>query len=290
MNIAIITDSNSGISDIEAQKLGIFVLPMPIIIDQKTYFEGVDITRQQFFKMQLSGKNITSSQPSPASVKNLWDTALKSYDEIVYIPMSSVLSGSVDTAKTLAKEYLGRVQVVDNHRISVTLNFSVRHAIHLSNIGKNATEIKNILEQDAYNSNIYIAVDDLKYLKKGGRITSAAATMTNILNFKPILKINGGKLDAFKIVRSMRNTKNRIIEAIRNDINTKFYDVGEKNVIIGAAGSFLEKSDALEWESMIKKAFPLATIIYNDLSLSIVCHVGPNAVGVGFAKRHNIYN
>lgn len=285
MKIAIVTDSNSGIDNKISQKLGIYIIPMPVIIENHTYFEGIDISRKEFFEAQLMGKSISSSQPNPLNVSKVWDEVLQHYDELVYIPMSSGLSGSVDTAKTLAKDYNDKVYVVDNHRISVTLNFSVYYAIKLVNLGHSALEIKNILENDAYNSNIYIAVDTLKYLKKGGRITSAAATMINILNFKPILKIHGGKLDAFKISRSIKNTKKNIIEAVHSDIENHFKNIGEKNMIIGTASSFLEKSDAIDWYNTIKSEFPLAKVIYNPLSLSIACHVGPNAIGIGYAEN-----
>ena len=287
MKTAIMTDSNSGIDNINSQKLGIYVLPMPVIIDNKVFFEDIDITRKDFFDAQISGKSITSSQPSPKDVTKLWNDILKTHDEIVYIPMSSGLSGSVETAKTLCRDYHNKVQVVDNHRISVTLNFSIQHAIKLVKQGKTAIQIKQILESEAYNSEIYIAVDTLKYLKKGGRITNAAATMINILNFKPILKIQGGKLDAFKVARSIKNTKRHILEAVRYNINNQFKNIGEQNLIIGAAGSFLQQSDALEWEQMVKSEFPLTKVIYNPLSLSIACHVGPNAIGIGIAESKN---
>lgn len=286
MKTAIVTDSNSGIFSEEAEKTGIFVVPMPVIIDNNSFYEGVDIRQAEFLKAQSSEKMVTSSQPSPSTVLDIWNDVLKEYDELVYIPMSSGLSGSCGTAKMLSEEYNGKVQVVDNHRISVTLRSSVNNAILLSKMGKNACQIKEILEQDAYNASIYVAVDTLEYLKKGGRVTPAGASIANVLNIKPVLTIQGGKLDAFAKVRGMKKAEKIMIDAVKNDIKTRFSDISDNELFIGAAGSFVDKEDECEWKDMVQEAFAGAEIIYNALPLSITCHVGPNAMGIGVALNN----
>ena len=202
-NVAIVTDSNSGISQAEGKELGIYVIPMPFLVDGKLYFEDVDMNKEQFYHFLENDADLSTSQPSPGDVMDLWDKLLKEYDEIVHIPMSSGLSASCSTAMGLARDYDGKVQVVDNQRISVTMQQSVMDAKHLVAAGKSATQIKEILEKEALESSIYLMVDTLKYLKKGGRITPAAALLGSALNLKPILQIQGDKLDAYKKVRGV---------------------------------------------------------------------------------------
>lgn len=206
-NVAIVTDSNSGISQAEGKELGIYVIPMPFLVDGKLYFEDVDMNKEQFYHFLENDADLSTSQPSPGDVMDLWDKLLKEYDEIVHIPMSSGLSASCSTAMGLARDYDGKVQVVDNQRISVTMQQSVMDAKHLAAAGKSAAQIKEILEKEALESSIYLMVDTLKYLKKGGRITPAAALLGSALNLKPILQIQGDKLDAYKKVRGVKAAK-----------------------------------------------------------------------------------
>ena len=240
MKIAILTDTNSGISSTEAEELGIFLIPMPVIIDDETFYEGQNITEEAFYQALASDKKVTTSQPSPADVLDYWDSLLqKGFDEVVYIPMSSGLSNSCHAAMGFAEDYDAKVFVVDNHRISVTLKSSVIMAKKLSDIGKSGSEIKSILEEDAYHSSIYISVNTLTYLKRGGRITPAAAMIGSVLNIKPILTIQGEKLDSFSKARSMKKCEQRMIEALLNDKEKRFADVPNEQLSIGAAGTCL---------------------------------------------------
>lgn len=282
MKTAVMTDSNSGINQEEAKTLGIFSLPMPVIIDGEVYFEGKDITQEQFYGDMISGKNITSSQPSPGDVLDMWDEILKSgYDEIIYVPMSSGLSASCPVATQLAQEYDGKIEVVDNHRISATMHQSILDAKWMANRGASAKEIKTKLEEDAYNSSIYIAVDTLDYLKKGGRVTPAGAAIGSVLNIKPVLTIQGEKLDAFAKVRGMKKAETKMLDAIEEELNNRFAEVDKNKIRIGVAGTFLNDEDTVNWCNMVKERFPESNgIYYEPLSFSIGCHVGPNAMGV----------
>lgn len=284
MKIAILTDTNSGISSTEAEELGIFLIPMPVIIDDETFYEGQNITEEAFYQALASDKKVTTSQPSPADVLDYWDSLLqKGFDEVVYIPMSSGLSNSCHAAMGFAEDYDAKVFVVDNHRISVTLKSSVIMAKKLSDIGKSGSEIKSILEEDAYHSSIYISVNTLTYLKRGGRITPAAAMIGSVLNIKPILTIQGEKLDSFSKARSMKKCEQRMIEALLNDKEKRFADVPNEQLSIGAAGTCLSKEEQLNWRHALEEAFPGADVFYNPLSASIGCHTGPGAVGVGLS-------
>ncbi len=218
--IAIVTDSNSGITQKQAKELGIFVLPMPFLINEETFFEDISLTQEEFYKRLSEGANISTSQPSPESVMSQWDELLKIYDEVVHIPMSSGLSGSCQSALMLAEDYDGKVQVVNNQRISVTQRQSVLDAVELTKTGRNAAQIKEFLENDKFNSSIYIMLDTLHYLKKGGRITPAAAALGTILRLKPVLQIQGEKLDAFAKARTTAQGKSIMMNAISNDIET----------------------------------------------------------------------
>lgn len=285
MKTAVMTDSNSGIKPEEAKTLGIYSLSMPVIIDGQVYFEGKDITQDKFYEDMIAGKDITSSQPSPGDVMEMWDEILKSgYDQIVYIPMSSGLSASCHAAAQLADEYDGRVQVVDDHRISVTMRQSVLDAKWMADNGMTAKEIKDKLEENAYNSVIFLTVEDLKYLKKGGRISPAAAALGAVLNIKPILTTTGGKFEALEKVRGMKKSISKLLDYAQAYIETDLKDYDIEKIRIGAAGSFQNQESADEWYGMVKDRFKdIADIYYNPLSLSIGCHVGPDAAGMGIS-------
>lgn len=282
MKTAIITDTNSGITRKEADDLGIFLIPMPIIIDEQIYYEGVNLSSETFYSDLTGGKDISTSQPSPGDVMDMWNKILSSgYDELVHIPMSSGLSNSCETAIGLSKEFKGNVVVADNHRISVTLRESVLEAKRLADSGLSAKEIKDYLEKTAYDASIYIAVDTLEFLKKGGRITPAAAALGAVLNIKPILSIQGEKLDAFAKVRGMKKCRAKMIEALQNDLNTRFKNVDKGQIRLCTAGTALSPEDAEEWRKCVSEAFGGADVYYNPLSFSIGTHTGPGAMGIG---------
>mgnify|MGYP001103145724 CR=1 FL=1 len=285
--IAIVTDSNSGITQKQAQELGVFVLAMPFQIDGETYYEDITLTQEEFYKKLREGGNISTSQPSPGSVTDLWDKILQEYDQIVHIPMSSGLSGSCQTAIMLAQEeeYDGKVYVVNNQRISVTQRQSVIDAKSMAEAGYDAAAIQKRLEETKFDSTIYITLDTLHYLKKGGRITPAAAALGTILRLKPVLQIQGEKLDAFTKVRGMKKAELKMLEAIEEDLNTRFADVDRKQLRLGAAGTFQKQEDADQWYKMVKDTFEneIDDIYYDSLSFSIGCHVGPNAIGIGIS-------
>ena len=286
MKTAVMTDSNSGITPEEGKKIGIYSLPMPVIIEGDVFYEGKNITQEEYYGAMTSGKNVTTSQPSPGDVMDMWDGILKEgYEQVVYIPMSSGLSASCHAAIQLSEEYDGKVQVVDDHRISVTMRESVLEAKWMANQGMTAEEIKKKLEENAYNSSIYIAVDTLEYLKKGGRVTVAGAAIGAVLNIKPVLTIQGEKLDAFTKVRGMKKAELKMLEAIEEDLNTRFADVDRKQLRLGAAGTFQKQEDAAQWYKMVKDTFEneIDDIYYDSLSFSIGCHVGPNAIGIGIS-------
>lgn len=285
MKTAVMTDSNSGIMPEEAKELGVFVLPMPVIVGNTVYFEGQNINKNQFYGYLETGKNVTSSMPSPGDVLDMWDEILESgYDEVVYIPMSSGLSNSCSASTQLALEYEGKVQVVDNHRISITMYHSILDAKMLAEQGKSALEIKDILEKEAYNSSIYIAVDTLEYLKRGGRVTAAGAALGAVLNIKPVLTIQGEKLDAFAKVRGMKRAQSKMLDAIEEDLNTRFKDVDRELISIDTATTFLSDEEDEEWFEMVANRFPdIKHRINRNLSFSIGCHVGPDAIGIGIS-------
>ena len=276
--VAIMTDSNSGITQKEAKKLGVHVLPMPFLMGDETYYEDINLTQKGFYEKMESGCNISTSQPSPEAVLNMFKELLKEYDEVVHLPMSSGLSGSCQTAYMLSMDFDGKVQVVDNQRISVTLKQSIMEAKALAEAGKNAAEIKEILEADKFNSSIYIMVDTLEYLKKGGRITPAVAALGTILRLKPVLTIQGEKLDSFAKARTSSQGKNLMINAIKNDIDTRFG--GAENVRVMIAYT-KDKEAALQWKEEVQNEFPNHEIQMEPLSLSVACHIGPGALAVG---------
>ncbi len=283
--IAIVTDSNSGITQSQAKELGVFVLPMPFMINDNTYFEDINLTQEQFYELLQDGADISTSQPSPADVIELWDELLKEYDEIVHIPMSSGLSGACQSAIMLADDYDEKVQVVNNQRISVTQRQSVLDAKHLAENGKNAKEIKKFLEEDKFNSTIYIMLDTLYYLKRGGRITPAAAAIGTMLKLKPVLTIQGEKLDAFAKARTSGQGKNVMITAIRNDIENRLGGFGDgSNIYIQLAYTH-DKEAAENFRKEVQEAFPGVEIHMDPLSLSVACHIGPGALGLACCKK-----
>lgn len=280
-SVAIVTDSNSGISQAEGKELGIYVIPMPCLVDGKLYYENVDITKEQFYHFMESDADLTTSQPSPGDVMDLWDKLLKEYDEIVHIPMSSGLSTSCSTAMGLAQDYDGKVQVVNNQRISVTMQQSVMDAKHLAATGKSAAQIKEILEKEALESSIYLVVDTLKYLKKGGRITPAAALLGSALNLKPLLQIQGEKLDAYKKVRGMKAAKKNMLDAMKKDVEGRFADYVAKGQLKLHVAYTTDEETAKQWMEEVQNAFPDLTITRMDpLSFSITCHTGPGVLAI----------
>ncbi len=282
--IAIVTDSNSGITQAEGKQLGITVLPMPFMINEETFYEDITLTQPEFYEKLESGANVVTSQPSPESVLNLWEELLKEYDEIVHIPMSSGLSGSCQSAIMLAEDFDGRVQVVNNQRISVTQRQSALDAKMLAQQDWNAAEIKDFLEKDKFNSSIYIMLDTLYYLKKGGRITPAAAAIGTMLKLKPVLQIQGEKLDAFAKARTANQGKSIMVSAIRNDMETRFGGASADNIWLEVA--YTKNLDtAQQFVSELEKEFPGFDIVCNPLSLSVACHIGPGALAVACCRK-----
>lgn len=280
-NVAIVTDSNSGISQAEGKELGIYVIPMPFLVDGKLYFEDVDMNKEQFYHFLENDADLSTSQPSPGDVMDLWDKLLKEYDEIVHIPMSSGLSASCSTAMGLARDYDGKVQVVDNQRISVTMQQSVMDAKHLVATGKSAAQIKEILEKEALESSIYLMVDTLKYLKKGGRITPAAALLGSALNLKPILQIQGDKLDAYKKVRGVKAAKKNMLEAMKKDVEGRFSDYVTKGQLKLHVAYTTDEETARQWKEEVQSMFPDIAISRMDpLSFSVTCHTGPGVLAI----------
>ena len=281
-SIGIITDSNSGITSKEANEWGVTVIPMPFYINGELYYEGLTLSQKEFYKFLDDNAEVNTSQPSPGDVMKAWDEVLKEKEYIIYIPMSSSLSGTYETAVMLAEEYEGKVFVVNNRRISVTQLQSVKDAINLVNQGKSAKEIKEILEDRQYQASIYIVPDTLDYLKKGGRLTPAVASFAKVLNIKPVLQIQGEKLDAFKKVRGMKQAKRVMKEAIADDIKNRF--AGNSNMRIYAAYTGSEEV-GIEWKSELEEAFPNYDIQIYPLSLSVSCHIGPGAIGIACVEE-----
>lgn len=282
--VAIVSDSNSGITQAQAKALGVTVLPMPFFVGDKTYYEDIDLTQEAFYQMLSEDTDISTSMPLVGNVTDTWDELLKEYDEIVHIPMSSALSGSCETAIMLSDDYDGKVQVVNNKRISVTQRQSVLDAMALAEQGKTAVEIKEILERDKLESSIYIMVDTLHYLKKGGRITPAAAALGTLLRLKPILQLQGERLDAFAKARTVKQAKTMMIEAIKNDFVNRFHDPEGKQLHLHMAYTYdLAAAEAFKQE--VQEAFPGMEIVMNPLSLSVSCHIGPRAIAIACTKK-----
>lgn len=279
MKIAAATDSNSGITQDQAKQLGVHVLPMPFIIDGQMYYEGVDLTHEEFFRRMEEGADITTSQPSPGEVTDFWDKLLEEYDAVVYIPMSSGLSGSCQTAMLLAEDYEGKVYVVNNQRISVTQMQSVLDARDLIKKGYAAAQIRNILEETKFDSSIYVTVTTLKYLKKGGRITPAAAMLGTLLQIKPVLTIQGEKLDAFSKARTLKQGKTIMMTALKKDLETRFHDPEARHTWLEIAYTCSDEM-AQEFKETVAEIYPDANICIAPLSLSIACHIGPGCLAV----------
>lgn len=283
MRIAVVTDSNSGITQAQGKELGIYVLPMPFMIDGKEYFEDITLTQQEFYEKMARDLDISTSQPSPEDTMKLWDTLLSEYDELVYIPMSSGLSGSCQTARMLAEDYGGRIQVVNNHRISVTQRQSALDAFRMAESGMNAGEIREKLEETAMDSTIYITVDTLKYLKKGGRITPAAAALGTLLRLKPVLTIQGEKLDAYAKARTLKQAKTMMLSALQHDLETRWNDPGAEKVNLQIAHTCNEEAAHLLKEEL-GALYPGTDIHVDPLSLSIACHIGPGSLALAATR------
>ncbi len=279
--VAIVTDSNSGITQKQGKELGIRVLPMPFYINEELFFEDITLTQEEFYKRLAEDADISTSQPSPGDVTDLWDELLKSYDEIVHIPMSSGLSSSCETAAMLADDYDGKVFVVDNQRISITQRRSVLDAIALAKKGMSGIEIQDILMREKLEASIYITLDTLKYLKKGGRITPAAAAIGTVLNLKPVLQIQGEKLDAFSKTRGLKSAKKTMLDAIEKDLTQRFAGK-EMNLDLAYTCS---KEDALKWKKEVEERFPGYEIHMDPLSLSVSCHIGFGAVAIACSHK-----
>ena len=283
--VKIVTDSNSGITQAEAEKLGISVLPMPFLINGEEFFEDINLTQEEFYAHLKGDANVSTSQPSVASVTELWDSILKDGCEIVHIPMSSGLSESCHTAEHLAKSYEGKVQVVDNQRISITQKQSVYDAITLAKQGLNAAEIRVKLMNTKFDSSIYISLDTLKYLKKGGRLTPAAALIGTILKIKPVLQIQGEKLDAFKKVHTLKQAKEVMIQAIRSDFEKRFAELVSKGEMQLSVAHTANDEEAAKFKAELEETFPNVPVLFCDpLSLSVSCHIGPGALAVASSR------
>ena len=284
MKVAIITDSNSGITQEEGKQLGIRIVPMPFMINGEEYLEDITLTQQEFYAKLGEGSDISTSQPSPESIMALWDEVLEEYDEIVHIPMSSGLSGSCQTAMMLAEDYDGKVEVVNNQRISVTQRQSALDAKELAAKGMCAAEIKEKLEAVKFDSSIYITLDTLKYLKKGGRITPAAAALGTLLRLKPVLTVQGEKLDAFAKARTMKQATSMMVAAITKDLEERFGDRTGKNVHLAVAHTD-NQEEADEFAKELRELFPATgEIVIAPLSLSVSCHIGPGSLAVACSK------
>lgn len=286
--VAIMTDSSSGFTVDEAKNLGITVITLPFIIDGEEYLENSNLTRDEFYEKLESNSNISTSQPSQEIIKNCWNNLLKEYDQVVYIPLSSGLSATCKSSQQSATEYNGKVEVIDNKRVSVTLKVSCLTALKLAQEGKTAQEIKQSLETDTYNSSIYITVTTLKYLKKGGRITAAAAAIGSLLKIKPVLQIQGEKLDSFAKVLTIQQAKQKMINAVQKDLDTRFKKYYENNeMCLAVAYTGISDADGKQFENEIKNKFPNIEFSFtNSLPSVITCHIGPGAIAVALIKKY----
>ena len=283
--VAIVTDSNSGITQKRGEELGIYVLPMPFFIDGELYLEDITLSQEQFYEKLGADSEISTSQPSPGDVMDLWDKLLVDYDEIVCIPMSSGLSSTCETALSLAQDYDEKVQVVNNQRISVTQEQSVYDAIKLRDEGKSAAEIRQVLEKEKMQASIYVTVDTLKYLKKGGRITPAAAAIGTVLNLKPVLQIQGEKLDAYAKVRGKKQAKRAMLKAMKKDWETRFQEYTAKGEMCLEAAYTGNLEEAEEFKRELQEVFPGKEIHMDPLSLSVACHIGYGALAVACSRK-----
>ena len=282
--IAIATDSNSGITQAQGKELGIYVLPMPFYINDELFLEDITLSQEQFYQRLEEDADVKTTQPAPGDVIELWEKILKEHDQVVYIPMSSGLSSSWETAEMLSQDYEGKVFVVNNQRISVTQRQSVLDAKALAEAGLGAAEIKNRLEETKFESDIYITVDTLKYLKKGGRCTPAAAAIGTVLGLKPVLRIQGEKLDSFAKARGWKAAKKTMLDAIHKTMDTQFVGLSGPEELHIAAAYTGKREDAQEWLEELEGAFPGYPIHMDPLSLSVACHIGPGALAVTVTK------
>ena len=278
--VVILTDSSSGIRQAEAQQLGISVLPMPFFINGETLFEDINLTQDTFYEHLTDGAEISTSMPAVGDLTDRWDELLKEYDEIVFIPMSSGLSGTCQTAAMLSDDYDGKVQVVNNQRISVTMRQSVLDAKLLVSKGYSAAQIKEVLEREKMQSSIYITLETLKYLKKGGRITPAAAAIGTVLNLKPVLQIQGEKLDAFSKTRGKNSAKKIMLKAMADDLEGRFKECAEKGRVHMEAAYAGNREEAEEWAKLIQETYPQFDFHMDPLSLSVACHIGQGALAI----------
>ncbi len=279
--VAIVADTNCGITLDEAKELGIYLVTMPFFVDGEEYFEYKTMNHEMFFEKLRAGADVSTSMPSPADLLDTWENLLEEYDEVVYIPMSSGLSGSCHAAIGFAEDFDGKVQVVDNKRISVIMKQSVLEAKYMAGKGMTAAEIKEYLEKDGLNSAVYVAVDTLEYLKKSGRVTPAAAAIGSVLNIKPVLQIQGGKLDAYKKVRGMNQAIKALFEGVRAEMESRF---AGKEIVIRAAYSG-DETVRDSWANAIKEEFPDMEIVMDKLPISICCHTGEGAMGIGITEK-----
>lgn len=281
--IVVTTDSNSGISQTEAKELGVHIVPTPFFIDGELYLEDVTLSRKEFFERLDDDIEISTSMPAPGDLIDLWESLLKEYDYIIHIPISRGLSGSYDTAKMISEDYDGKVLVINNQRVSISQRSSVEDALKLIESGKSAVEIKEILEQERLEASIYITVATLKYLKKGGRVTPAAAAIGSVLNIKPVLQIQGDKLDTYAKVRGWKAAKKSMLDAIKNDLKERF---DGKNMNLYAVTS--SEEDLEDWTREVQEAFPDYKIGQANLSLSVSCHIGKGALAIAVAKKVDV--
>ncbi len=286
--IAIVTDSNSGITQSEAKELGIYVIPMPFYVDDNVYFEDINLTQEEFYRYLEKGAEISTSMPAIGDVTDLWDSLLKEYDEIVHIPMSSGLSSTCSTAMMLAEEYHGRVVVVDNKRISVTQKQAALDAKRMAGLGWDAARIRAKLLETMYDASIYITLDTLYYLKKGGRVTPAAAALGTLLRIKPVLQIQGDKLDAYANARTKKAARSIMLDALRKDIRERFGADGRMEdiqIAMAYTGGFTAEAQA--WKQELEAAFQVSAgeVMADPLALSVSCHIGPGAIGFGCMKK-----
>ena len=286
MKVAVVTDSNSGITQAQAKEMGVYVLPMPFMIDGTEYLEDINLTQKEFYEHLSGDHDVSTSQPSPETILNLWEKLLEEYDAVVHIPMSSGLSSSCQTAKMLADDFDGKVQVADNHRISVTQRRSVQDALDMAAAGMDAEAICKKLEETGLDSTIYITVDTLKYLKKGGRITPAAAALGTLLRLKPVLTIQGEKLDAFAKARTMKQAKATMLHAMQADFKDRFHtDEQAEEMWIQVAYSGTDRTEAEAFKAELQALYPNHEIVMDPLSLSVSCHIGPGALAIACTKK-----
>lgn len=288
--VRIITDSNAGITQEEGKKLGIFVIPMPIMIDEQEYEDEISLSHEQFYEMLQSDPTISTSCPSPGYLTNLWDEQLKEAESIVYIPMSSGLSSTCDNAKRLAVDYDGKVQVVDNQRISVTQKMSVYEAVSLAKEGKSASEIRAYLESTKDKASIYICVDTLKYLKKGGRISATAAALGAMLRIKPILSSRGGRFEKTAVAMSMGQAKKKMIQQIKNELATEFKEEHDQGKMVLYVAHTNNETEAISFKEEVETEFNMPVKFVDPLSLSVSCHIGPGALALAMSVNNYAEN